>query len=211
MAYRHAADGEGDDCFVVAVYHAVDILVPLVRLTVYEPLGVSLGCIFVHRAGVFDVVFFYVLSARDQGWCQGLGDEEGSRVLRVPHADVAVRIQYILVVENVVCGNQGAEEGGGGWGAGFEKGGAGIGGHFGGCSLGAMAWYAISHMFNDYKHAFVTRRRQCRRQAGPLKVVCSRWMAGQMLMHHDECGVFDETDNKTEIGIEEGSEIFRGI
>lgn len=94
----------------MTVYYAVHILVPLVRLTVYEPLGVSLGCIFVHRAGVFDVVFFYVLSARDQGWCQGLGDEEGSRVLRVPHADVAVRIQYILVVENVVCGDQSAEE-----------------------------------------------------------------------------------------------------
>lgn len=74
-----------------------------------------------------------------------------------------------------------------------------------------MAWYAISHMFNSYKHAFATRRRQCRRQIGPLRVMCSRWMAGQMFMHHDECGVFDKTDNKTEIGIEEGSEIFRGI
>jgi len=62
MTYRHTTDGKGNDSLAVTVDHTVDVGIAFVKLAVDETLNVSLWCFLVHRVGIFDIIFFDVLS-----------------------------------------------------------------------------------------------------------------------------------------------------
>lgn len=62
MTYRHTTDGKGNNSLAVTVNHTVDIGIAFVKLAVDESLDVSLRRFLIHRVGIFDIIFFDVLS-----------------------------------------------------------------------------------------------------------------------------------------------------
>jgi hypothetical protein len=62
MTYRHTTDGKRDDSLAVTMDHTVNIGIAFVKLAVDESLDVSLRRFLIHRVGIFDIIFFDVLS-----------------------------------------------------------------------------------------------------------------------------------------------------
>lgn len=110
VTYRHAADRERYHSFAVAVNDAADITIAFVDLAMDESLYISFGRVFPHRRSIFDVILLEVLAAGDKSRGKGARDEECRRVLRVADTDMPVRIENVLVVEDVVRRYQRAEE-----------------------------------------------------------------------------------------------------
>jgi hypothetical protein len=70
-----------------------------------ETLGISLRSLFVHRAGVINIVLLDVFSTCNKGWSERTRDEECRRVLRIAYADMAVCVEDFLMVKDVISGD----------------------------------------------------------------------------------------------------------
>ena len=110
--HLHPADAIGQDGFRVRVHDAVDGGVSFEYFAVDAPLFVSLRYALLDGRGIFDVVFYDVGRGGDEGWGDGVGEEEGVRVVGVAEGDVAIGVYDAVVVEDVVGGYEIFE---GGW------------------------------------------------------------------------------------------------
>ena len=90
--------------------NAMDSLELLIDLGVNEALKIAFRGIFVDWAGVRNVILLEILSVGNERRREALRYEKCRWVLRVAHRYVAVRVNYLVIVENVVCCDKRAEE-----------------------------------------------------------------------------------------------------
>jgi hypothetical protein len=89
--------------FSMAVDHAIDVRKPLEQLAMDESLGIPLLGFRIYSRAVADVVLDQVGWRRDDAGGHITTHDVDVRILGVPDRDVAVCVDDIVVVQDVVC------------------------------------------------------------------------------------------------------------
>lgn len=98
----HAADGVGQDGVGVGVHYGVDAGIFLEDLAVDAAFEVSFRYAVLDGRGIFDVVFDYVARGRDEGGGNGVRKEKSVWIGGIAQGYVAVGIEDMVIVEDVV-------------------------------------------------------------------------------------------------------------
>lgn len=86
--------------------HAVHARVDSEHLPVDKSFRVAFPCIGVDGAGILDPILDQIIRTLDQCGRKISGHDIYVRILRVPNRDMTVRIDNVLIVEDMVCSYQ---------------------------------------------------------------------------------------------------------
>ena len=103
----HAANRIGQYGLCMAMDHALDVGIPLVDFTVDIPFDEPSRCIFVViRSAVLDTILDEIRGRAYQCWGHVRRHEVCVRLVRMTHRDMAIRIDYTVVMDDMVRGDE---------------------------------------------------------------------------------------------------------